>query len=78
MRDRFSEAHVETQKVEMSPATITALRMMLREEVTAIEEKLQAKHGIPQCRHGDRRWKDGMDGQGWIRQCHCQGSNGRT
>ena len=27
---------------------------------------------------GDHRWKDGMDGQGWIGQCHCQRSNGRT
>ena len=42
---REAEHHqqVETQKIEMSSATITALRMMLREEVTAIEERLANK-----------------------------------
>ena len=42
-REAELQQHVETQKVEMSPATITALRMMLREEVTAIEEKITNK-----------------------------------
>ena len=42
-REAEHHPHVETQKIEMSPATITALRMMLREEVTAIEEKISNK-----------------------------------
>ena len=42
---REAEHHqqVETQKIEMSSATITASRMMLREEVTAIEERIASK-----------------------------------
>ena len=59
-RETEHHLHVETQKVEMSPATIMALRMMLREEVTAIEENITNKvaSGIQEFKEELRQEKE--------------------
>ena len=59
-RETEHHQHVETQKVEMSPATIMALRMMLREEVTAIEENITNKvaSGITELKEELRQEKE--------------------
>ena len=59
-RETEHHQHVETQKVEMSPATIMALRMMLREEVAAIEENITNKvaSGIHELKEELRQEKE--------------------
>ena len=59
-RETEHHQHVKTQKVEMSPATIMALRMMLREEVTAIEENITNKvaSGIHELKEELRQEKE--------------------